>query len=216
MATYPGGIVTLTNPAGTDNVAGSHAALHSSENDEIEAIETELGITPSGSFVDVAARLNARLTCRKTADQTFNSTTRTNVTDLVLPINSTGVDYWFKFEYAWNAGAVGVVLVPSLTFPTVAGTLTILWETIGLSAASGTTSVANMSAHVTTGTASPQSMGFPTSTTVPAAGARQWTRITGILSNPSATGSLQLQQNLETGTTAATLLRGGWGEMYIA
>jgi hypothetical protein len=50
MATYPGGIPALTNPAGTDNVAGVHAALESAQNDEIEAIATTLGVNPQGPY----------------------------------------------------------------------------------------------------------------------------------------------------------------------
>lgn len=45
MATYPGGIAALTNPAPSDkmNVA-PHAMQHANANDEIEAIETALGV----------------------------------------------------------------------------------------------------------------------------------------------------------------------------
>lgn len=52
MAVYPGA-PTLTNPAGTDNVAGSHAALHSAENDEIAAIASDLtagGLAAKGPY----------------------------------------------------------------------------------------------------------------------------------------------------------------------
>lgn len=51
MATYPGGIPNLTNPAGTDPVnSPSHAAQHANANDEIEAIATELGTSPKGPY----------------------------------------------------------------------------------------------------------------------------------------------------------------------
>ncbi len=45
MASYPGSIVSLTNPQGGSLVASQpdHAALHTSENNEIVAIETFLG-----------------------------------------------------------------------------------------------------------------------------------------------------------------------------
>lgn len=55
MATYPGGIPTLTNPTGTTNVAGVHAALEGSQNDEIEAIATELGTNPKGPYATSVA-----------------------------------------------------------------------------------------------------------------------------------------------------------------
>lgn len=60
MASYPGTIATLTNPLSTDymDVVG-HAGQHSSANDEIEAIETELGTDVAGDYTDLKTRLNA-------------------------------------------------------------------------------------------------------------------------------------------------------------
>jgi hypothetical protein len=63
MATsYPGGIDSFNNPsaAGGDNLntAGViHDVQHANVNDAVEAIETELGINPSGGSLDVATRL---------------------------------------------------------------------------------------------------------------------------------------------------------------
>ena len=61
MATnYPGAIDSLTNPSAGDALTSpSHSAQHANANDAIEAIETELGTTPSGSESTVAARLTA-------------------------------------------------------------------------------------------------------------------------------------------------------------
>lgn len=61
MATnYPGALDSLTNPAAGDALTSpSHSAQHANANDAIEAIETELGTTPSGSETTVAARLTA-------------------------------------------------------------------------------------------------------------------------------------------------------------
>lgn len=61
MATYPGGIPNLTNPAGTDYMNGPnlHSVQHSNANDEIEAIATELGSNPKGAFTTVKARLDS-------------------------------------------------------------------------------------------------------------------------------------------------------------
>ena len=61
MATnYPSGIDSLTNPSAGDALTSpSHSAQHANANDAIEAIETELGTTPSGSESTVAARLTA-------------------------------------------------------------------------------------------------------------------------------------------------------------
>jgi hypothetical protein len=59
MASYPGAIPSLTNPAPSDGTVSplSHAAQHANANDEIEAIAAELGTNPSGSYDTVADRL---------------------------------------------------------------------------------------------------------------------------------------------------------------
>ena len=56
MATnYPGGLDSLTNPSAGDALTSpSHSAQHANANDAIEAIETELGVNPSGTFATVA------------------------------------------------------------------------------------------------------------------------------------------------------------------
>lgn len=63
MSAYPTGYDAFTNPAGSDPLNTSGAKLHSTQhgqvNDAIEAIEAELGLTPSGSEATVAARLTA-------------------------------------------------------------------------------------------------------------------------------------------------------------
>jgi hypothetical protein len=63
MATnYPGAIDNLTNPTSTDTLDSAtvpHAGQHTDANDAIEAIETELGTLPKGSFASVKARLTA-------------------------------------------------------------------------------------------------------------------------------------------------------------
>lgn len=57
-SSYPGGIDSFTNPTGTDPLSNpEHASQHANANDAIEAIETELGVTPSGTATTVAARL---------------------------------------------------------------------------------------------------------------------------------------------------------------
>ncbi len=59
---YPNTIASLTNPTATDaqnSVSVPHATQHTNANDEIEAIETELGLLPKGAFASVRARLDA-------------------------------------------------------------------------------------------------------------------------------------------------------------
>ena len=60
MADYPNANFTATNPASTDKLnSQSHSALHGSVNEEIVAIETELGLLPKGAYASVSARLDA-------------------------------------------------------------------------------------------------------------------------------------------------------------
>lgn len=61
MATnYPLGLDTLTNPApGDSTVSPSHAGQHANANDAIEAIEAELGTSPSGVYTTVRERFEA-------------------------------------------------------------------------------------------------------------------------------------------------------------
>lgn len=59
MASYPGAIKTFTNPNGTQTLNFPvHSDQHADANDEITAIETELGVNPSGSYPTVVARLD--------------------------------------------------------------------------------------------------------------------------------------------------------------
>lgn len=63
MATsYPAGLDTYSRPTGSGTLAddnGSHSAHHDNAYDAIEAIETELGVAPSGAAATVAARFTA-------------------------------------------------------------------------------------------------------------------------------------------------------------
>ena len=60
MADYPDAITSLTNPTSANSMATtSHSQQHIKANDEIEAIETELGVDPAGASATVVARLDA-------------------------------------------------------------------------------------------------------------------------------------------------------------
>ena len=60
MASYPSSVPALTNPTSTDPLnSPSHSSQHSTVNDEIEAICTELGALPKGAYSNVTARLDA-------------------------------------------------------------------------------------------------------------------------------------------------------------
>ena len=59
---YPGSLDNFTNPTGTDqtdSVTVPHATQHADLNDAVEAVQAELGTTPSGSSATVKARLDA-------------------------------------------------------------------------------------------------------------------------------------------------------------
>jgi hypothetical protein len=69
MATYPGAVKSFTDPAAADKLnSPSHAQQHIDENAEINAIETELGVTPKGTHATVRARLDAIDTALATCD----------------------------------------------------------------------------------------------------------------------------------------------------
>ena len=60
MPDFPLTVVTLTNPAPTDTLASpSHSGQHGSINDEMEAVQSTLGVNPQGSESTVADRLAA-------------------------------------------------------------------------------------------------------------------------------------------------------------
>ena len=59
-AQYPGAIKTFVNPIGTNTTnSPAHATQHADANDEITAIQTELGTDPAGSYATVKLRLDS-------------------------------------------------------------------------------------------------------------------------------------------------------------
>jgi microcystin-dependent protein len=60
MVAYPAALANLSNPLGTNSMADPailHSLQHTNANDEIEAVQAELGLDPSGAYNTVAARL---------------------------------------------------------------------------------------------------------------------------------------------------------------
>jgi hypothetical protein len=221
---YPAALDTVTQLPNTWTdatlSATTHATVHNNISDSIRAIETELGADPSGSFTSVASRLNARLTCRKTADTTNATVTLANVTDMVLPVATTGLDYYFYFYVIWTTSTLGntaqfAVTVPAVTgyisywIETMAGTTTVPTATGDLTA----TSFVSNSFHNASASAT-AAAGAASGTSPPALTTNYMTRISGILSNPSATGNIQLQHRSET-AVITTCKRGSYGEVYI-
>jgi len=211
---YPTSLDTLaTNKANSTVTDTDHPGHHNDMADAINKIELELGTDPGGTFTDVKSRLNARLTCRKTADTTNATTTLANVTDLTLPIGTTGLDYYFMFLVPWSSNTAGVSARFAITFPAVTGYGVYWVENAGggtVLPATGGTAVTFDTVKTASGTATADVGG----TSIPGANVVNIARISGIISNPSATGSIVVQGSAET-TGTITFKRGAWGEIYI-
>jgi hypothetical protein len=221
-STYPTTLDAFaTTRADADATATTHPADHNNANDAINKIEAELGTDPSGSFTDVKTRLNSRLTCRKTADQTISSTTAlTNLTDLTLPITTTGLDYWFKFYLVCTSSAGGTNGIRiGLTCPAVTGYIhaqVIIPRTIDPTVAAGTAAAALAAPADLIKIGQITSSGDSVVSDIVPVGVNFGVTVEGILSNPSATGSIQIQGANEVTTVNGNIIRrGAWGELYI-
>lgn len=106
---YPDGLDDFVDPQAEDTLAEvDHAGLHRALNHAVEAVQGELGLSPSGEFIDVAERLD-------------------NIVDSIVsieltpgPTGPTGVDGISAYEVAVNGGFVGdeVAWLASLVGPT--------------------------------------------------------------------------------------------------
>jgi hypothetical protein len=184
--------------------------------DAINKMQLMMGALPKGTFVDMASRLDARLTCRKTADQTFSSTvTPANVADMLLPVPTAGVDYRFVFEGVYTSAAVANGIRLGLATPTVGGYLHALvqiWGRLNPQAAGAApTDLMEWTSWITA------AGGNVASDAVATINTNYPFRITGILSNPSATGNIQLTAANEVSTASGNIIRrGAYGEVYLA
>lgn len=178
------------------------------------AIDAELGTNPSGSFATVADRLNARLTCRKTADQTLSSTiTATNITDMLLPVATTGLDYYFRFIIIYQSNTLTNGFRTFVTCPTVGGYFAAVINIYGRVA--NTAAQATPPLMVYSGTINGSGQGV-VSDGVGQINFPYVCTVEGILSNPTATGSIQFQAANEVSTASGNVVkRGSWGEVYI-
>lgn len=81
-ASYPSGFDTLSDPGAGLNGPPLHSTMHHQINDILEAIETELGIDPSGADASIAATLTALPTryAPVSLGKVFYAQTATNVT----------------------------------------------------------------------------------------------------------------------------------------
>lgn len=153
-------------------------------------------------------------TCRKTADQTNNTITLANVTDMVLPV-VVGADHSFEFwvPYVINSAVNGIGL--AVTVPTIpSGYVSYTAEIYrGVDPTAGTATAIANTPYTGSGTVSDDPI---VSDTVAAISTVFFAHVKGILSNPSAsTGGIQLRFRAEVATSPAVIKKGAWGRMRI-
>lgn len=172
----------------------------------LKSHEQTLGLNPQGTFADIAARLQARQTVRKSADQTFSSTTMANVTDMSFAVAS-GQDYAFEFTVPFTAGPATTTGIGfDVTVPALTGYVAYGVEIFGFAAD------AAAGAWHGVGSASADAV---LSTGVAVASAINLARIKGVLSNPSAGGTLQLRAKTEVASSNVVVRKGTFGELYL-
>lgn len=98
MPDYPGAVWTPSNPSAGDLLSSGHAAQHATVNNEVAAIETELGVNPSGSDTTVVQRLDAMAGRIWPVNSIYFTTSATN------PATTLGFGTWV----AWGSGRVPV------------------------------------------------------------------------------------------------------------
>lgn len=174
----------------------------------IIAIQTALGITPQGTFTDVATRLSARSTVRLAADlAALTTTTLGNLTGLAFPV-AASQDYYFRFVIPYQAAGTASGVRFAVTAPGAPTLLSYKVEILG-QAADGTDA-----SFVGAGTASGDAV---ISTADVAVSTNYVAIIEGILSNGTTAGTLQVQAARGGGATGAniTIKKGAYGEMYV-
>lgn len=177
----------------------------------ILALETEIGPLAKGTFTNVAARLNARLTVRKTADETFSTVTLTNVTNMSFAV-AAGQDYRFMFSVPFTAAALTTGIGIGITCPALTGyisaTVTIprLLDAAGTAPASSAVYVGQITSSGDSVVADATPVITPAVITA---------TVEGTISNPSASGTLQLQVRTEVAASNIVVKRGAYGELYL-
>ena len=209
MPNYPGAVPAL--PTSVTSASTTHVADHNSAHGEINAIGTELGINPKGGFSSVKTRLDFMSAVRKTADQTNATVTLANLTDLAFPI-AVGADYSFLFEIPFSGSAAGVGLGLALTCPALTGYISARVDIPRLTEpAVGTAPASDMlySGAITS------SGDVVVADSIPAINTLYVATITGVLSNASAAGTLQVQFRAEAATSTLTIKKGASGRMFL-
>lgn len=219
MATnYPAALDTTTQLPNTRAdatvTATNHITDHNNLSDAVRAVEGELGTIPSASFVDVATRLNAMTTVRKTASQNMTGTAAVNITDLAFPIPAAaGAFYTFDFTVVWQSTTLTAGMGISLTWPTLGtGGVTTAQVQIGALAVDG-------AGELFSGTingASGADVVLSTATAV--INVNYVTTVRGVLysgTTANTAGTLQLQGRSEVTAGACTIQPGSHGIMWV-
>lgn len=209
-AKFPQTIVDGTD-AGDDTPGSTNVGFLSQwmrdAGDAIVKMQTEDGINPSASFVDVATRLNSSITVRKTADQTNTTTTPANVTDLTFPVVA-GQDYGFEFFIPFSSSLATAGIGLSVTVPALTGFVNYIVRIPRLNDTAGA-APATPPEQVGHGTASNDEV---VSDAVGTINVLYMAKIEGVLSNPSASGSIQVRFRAEVAATI-TIKKGAFGRL---
>jgi hypothetical protein len=191
---------------GSDTIVGFTAQWMRDVGDALIKIQTELGINPSGTMPTVESRLNARKTVRKTADQTFTTTTLANVTDLTFNV-AANTKYSYKFLVPHNAGtARGIKFAVDVVTATIV-TISYAVDIYGV--------VADGASGAFHGAGILDADSVASSATVSAT-ADNLAIIEGIIDVSGTGGSINLQAAQGGGATGANaiVLAGADGELY--
>lgn len=205
---YPGALDSLdTTWANTDATDTVHPAHHADLADAVNKIEAELAADPSGSFATVKARMDARVTCRKTADQSFTTQTPANVTDMSFAV-AASQDYYFKFILGVTMGAARGIEV-ALTTPASPTFFVATAHIFGQITTAGSTD-ASVTGIIT-------ASGGVVSHTPTAGATTSMVIVEGIFSNGANAGTLQLQASQGNGATGVNVVvkKGSYGELYL-
>lgn len=164
--------------------------------DGLLEVQTELGVNPSGSAVDVATRLNLRPTVKKTVDQAFTTQTLTSITDMALVL-AANTDYRFGATMHFN-GATARGVGWGLTFSGTTTRLTGIarWGGAVAAATVGTDSYWENTLQASGWTATTATMIATTNFVLTAE---------GIIQTGATGGTLQWQARQGTGATAGNM-----------
>lgn len=165
--------------------------------EELLALIDIIGLGAPGSFVDLATRLNARTTVRKTADQTLTTTTLTNITDLSFPI-AANTDYSFEF---WLPHSTGTAMGSGWAV-TISGTNTRINYAVEIFG-----HVANSATGTDTTVVGYSNVSGTKISNTPTAGlTTTGARIRGNIQQGAASGTLQVQGSRGGGATAVNVV----------